>query len=120
MNLQTVLCLSFSRVSLEIDVNWLFVIIKSYVKVNFKERNNNNNNNNNNNSPLKMMKIFLSFLFGHVERLLDKMAEVNFRIFDATDWEIDNYITRIVQYLKKKRQPSNEFDHLIEYNVITP
>ena len=31
------------------DVNWLFIIIKSYVKVNFKERNNNNNNNNNNN-----------------------------------------------------------------------
>ena len=29
-----------------VDVNWLFVIIKSYVKVNFKERNNNNNNNN--------------------------------------------------------------------------
>ena len=37
----------------ETDVNWLFVIIKSYVKVKFKERNNNttttNNNNNNNN-----------------------------------------------------------------------
>ena len=27
-----------------VDINWLFVIIKSYVKVNFKERNNNNNN----------------------------------------------------------------------------
>ena len=26
-----------------VDVNWLFVIIKSYVKVDFKERNNNNN-----------------------------------------------------------------------------
>ena len=25
-----------------VDVNWLFVIIKSHVKVNFKERNNNN------------------------------------------------------------------------------
>ena len=40
MNLQTVLCLSFSLVFLEVDVNWLFVIIKSYVKVNFKKRNN--------------------------------------------------------------------------------
>ena len=26
------------------EVNWLFVIIKSYVKDNFKERNKNNNN----------------------------------------------------------------------------
>ena len=26
-----------------VDANWLFVIMKRYVKVNFKERNNNNN-----------------------------------------------------------------------------
>ena len=31
------------------DINWLFVFIKSYVKVNFKERNNNNNNNHDKN-----------------------------------------------------------------------
>ena len=29
-----------------VDIHWLFVIIKSYVKVNFKERNNNNNTHN--------------------------------------------------------------------------
>ena len=38
----------------EVDANCLFVIIKGYVKVHFKENNNidnnNNNNNNNNNS----------------------------------------------------------------------
>ena len=45
MNLQTTLCLHYLEFSWEIDVNWLFVIMKSYVKVNFKERNNNNNNN---------------------------------------------------------------------------
>ena len=39
MNLQTV----FLEFSWEIDVNWLFVILKSYVKVSFKERNYNNN-----------------------------------------------------------------------------
>ena len=50
MNLQTLLCLSFSRVFSEVDVNWLFVIMKSYVKVNFKDNNDNNNNNNNNNN----------------------------------------------------------------------
>ena len=38
MNFQTVLYLSFSPVLLGVDVNWLFVIIKSYVKVNFKEK----------------------------------------------------------------------------------
>ena len=44
MNLQTTLCLHYLEFSSEIDVNWLFVIMKSYVKVNFKERNNNNSN----------------------------------------------------------------------------
>ena len=48
MNLQTVLHLVFLEFYWEFDV-WLFVIIKSYVKVNFKWRNNNNDNNNNNN-----------------------------------------------------------------------
>ena len=33
----------------EIDINCLFVIMKSYLKVNFKQGNNNNNNNNSNN-----------------------------------------------------------------------
>ena len=31
-------------ISVLVDINWLFVIIKSYEKVNFKERNNNSNN----------------------------------------------------------------------------
>ena len=34
------------------DVNWLSVITKSYVKVNFKEKINNNNNNNKNNNNI--------------------------------------------------------------------
>ena len=34
---------------------------------------------------------FLSWLFGHVEKQLDKKAKVNFKIYDVTDWE---------QYLK--------------------
>ena len=33
----------FAEFYWEVDANWLFVIIKRYVKVNFKERNNNNN-----------------------------------------------------------------------------
>ena len=62
MNLQTVFYPSFSRVFLG-GWRWLYVIIKSYVKVNFKEINNNNdnnnndnNNNNNNNNDLRFEK----------------------------------------------------------------
>ena len=54
--MQTVFYPSFSRVFLG-GWRWLFVIIKSYVKVNFKEINNNNdNNNNNNNNDLRFEK----------------------------------------------------------------
>ena len=62
MNFQTVLYLSFSPVLLGVDVNWLFVIIKSYVKVNFKEKNDNDDN-----FVLKIFN-FLSWLFGHLEK----------------------------------------------------
>ena len=43
---------------------------------------------------------FLSWRFGHIEKRLDKKAEVNFKIYDVTDWATNNYNTYIVQYLK--------------------
>ena len=43
---------------------------------------------------------FLSWRFGHVEKQLDKKAEVNFKIYDVTDWTANNYNAYIVQYLK--------------------
>ena len=33
---------------------------------------------------------------------------VNFRIYDITDWTMNNGNTHIVQYFKKKRQSGNE------------
>ena len=45
--------------------------------------------------------IFLSWLFGHVEKQLDKTAKVNFKFFDAIGWEINNYSTQIAQYFKR-------------------
>ena len=39
--------------------------------------------------------------FGHVGKLLDKKAEVNFKIYDVTTWETNNYNTHIAQHLKK-------------------
>ena len=44
---------------------------------------------------------FLSWVFGHVEKWLDKEAKVNFKIYDATDWMVDNYNTHFAQYFKK-------------------
>ena len=44
---------------------------------------------------------FLSWRFGYAIKRLDKKANVSFKIYDVTDWIIDNYNTYIVQYLKK-------------------
>ena len=38
---------------------------------------------------------------GRSKKKKKKKANVNFKIYDATDWETNNYNTRIAQYLKK-------------------
>ena len=43
---------------------------------------------------------FLSWLFGYVEKRLDKKVMVNFKIYDFTDWTRNNYNTHIAQYIK--------------------
>ena len=78
-------------------------------------------------SPLKVMKnafhftlkaffvlqifAFLSWLFGYVEKRLDKKAMFNFKIYDVTDWTANNFNTHITQYLDKF------FGQLIKYNM---
>ena len=61
--------------------------------------------------PLKMKKSlfhvkysFCSWLFGYVEKRLDKKAIVNFKIYGTTDWKTNNYNTHITQYVKTIRQ----------------
>ena len=49
---------------------------------------------------LKIFK-FLSCLFGHAEKRLDLKHKVNFKIYDATTWEANNFNTYIALYLKK-------------------
>ena len=49
---------------------------------------------------LKIFK-FLSWLSGHVEKRLDLDDKSNFKIYDVTTWETNNYNTHIVQYLTK-------------------
>ena len=44
---------------------------------------------------------FLSWLFGHVAKLLDKKDKVNFKFYDVTAWLINNCNTHIAQYLER-------------------
>ena len=45
--------------------------------------------------------IFLSRLFGYVEKRLDKKTIATFEGIDFTDWTINYYNTPIAKYLKK-------------------
>ena len=49
---------------------------------------------------LFVLKIFafLSWLFGYVEKQLDKKAISNFKIYDATDWTSNNFKSHISYY----------------------
>ena len=47
-------------------------------------------------SALFVLKILIFLL-----RLFDKKAKVNFKFYDITNWETNNYNTHIAQYLKK-------------------
>ena len=49
---------------------------------------------------LKFFK-FLSWLFGHVAKRLDKKDKVNFKFYDVTAWLTNNCNTHIAEYLKK-------------------
>ena len=81
-------------------------------------------------SALKMMKsdfyfmltvlfvleiIFVSWIFGYVEKRLNKEAKVNLKIYDVIDWTTNNYNPYIVQYLKKYQ--AMKFGQLIKYNM---
>ena len=49
---------------------------------------------------LKIFK-FLSWLFGHVAKRLDKKDKVNFKFYDVMAWLTNNCNTHIAEYLKK-------------------
>ena len=52
---------------------------------------------------LFILEIFtlLSWLFGYVEKRLNKKVVINFKVYDITDWTKNNYNTYIAQYLTK-------------------
>ena len=39
--------------------------------------------------------------FGDLGKQLDKKAKVEFKIYDVTEWETNNYNTHTAQYIKK-------------------
>ena len=62
----------------------------------------------------KIFKLF-SLLFDHKEKRRVKKAEVNFKIYDFMNWEVDNHNTHIAKYPKRKGNRSIKFVQLIEY-----
>ena len=62
---------------------------------------------------LKTFK-FLSWLFRHVAKRLDKKGKVNFKFYDVTAWLTNNCNTHIAQYPRSKGNPTMKFSQLIE------
>ena len=58
---------------------------------------------------------FLSWLFGYVEKPLDKKTMVNFKVYEVTNWTANDYNTHIAQYLKSKGDQT--IKQLTEYNM---
>ena len=56
---------------------------------------------------LKIFK-FLSWLFGHVSKRLNKKDKLNLKFYDVTAWSTNNCNTHIPQYRETSRQSSNE------------
>ena len=64
-------------------------------------------------AALFVFEIFLSWLFGYIEKRLDSRAKRCFKIYDVTDMITNKLITQIAQYPKKSRK----FGDLIKYSV---
>ena len=65
---------------------------------------------------LKIFK-FLSRLFGHVAKRLDKKDKVNFKFYDVTAWLTTNFNTHIAQIFRSKSNQTMKFGQLIECNI---
>ena len=61
---------------------------------------------------------FLSWLFGLVEKRLDKKAMVNFKIYDITNWTTNNCNTYLPNVSKSKSNQTMKFGQLMEYDMI--
>ena len=65
---------------------------------------------------LKIFK-FLSWLFGQVEKRLDRKDQVNFKIYGVTSWELTNAIHILPNISRSEGNQAMKFSQLIEYNM---
>ena len=65
---------------------------------------------------LKIFK-FLSWLFGHVAKRLNKKDKVNFKSYDVTTWLANNCNTHIAQSSGSKGNHAMKFGQLIDCNM---
>ena len=66
---------------------------------------------------LKIFK-FLSWLFGHLAKRLDKKDKVNFKFYDVTAWLINNCNIHIFPNISRsKGNQTMKFSQLIDFNM---
>ena len=66
---------------------------------------------------LKIFK-FLSWIFGHVAKRLDKKDQVNLKFYDVTVWLTKTIVIHIMPNISKsKGNQTMKFGQLIEYNM---
>ena len=63
-----------------------------------------------NSKALFVLKIFrfLSWLLGHVSKLLDWKNKFNLKFYDVTTWLTNYFNTHVAQYLEEERHSGNE------------
>ena len=59
-------------------------------------------------SVLQLLK-FLSRLFDHAAKKLDNKAKVNFKVYDITTWETNNYNSHIAKISRSKGNQTMKF-----------
>ena len=67
--------------------------------------------------PFEDIFNFCSEFFGHVGKRLDKKVQVNFKIYDVTNWEKIITIQILPNISRSKRNQTNKCVPLIEYNM---
>ena len=61
---------------------------------------------------------FLSCLFGHVVKELDKKTKLSFQIYVVTEWKTSNYNTHIAPYFSGSETTQvMKFGQVIKYNL---
>ena len=60
---------------------------------------------------------FCHDFFGHREKWLDRKAKVNFKIYDVTNWETNNYIDILPNISRSKDNQRMKFGQLIVYTM---